>query len=247
MRALAAGPVVMCTGLMLSRMAITGDHQKYVRPGMGPYLIVAGALLLILGLVTTVQAVRDEDRALDDDQPSHDEPGDDHGHAHRPGHVAGRLSYLLIAPLIAVVIFSPPALGSFAVERSAAVQIQPTETIDAYPSLTSTEPTEMTLFEFTNRAYDRSGASFAGKPVTLTGFVHRERDGKGFQLARYQIACCAADALSAVVRVVGAGPSPRRDSWVTVTGTFTAMDAGGTAEIAATQIRPITPPAFPYE
>lgn len=246
MRALVGGPVVLCIGLMLTRMAITGDHQKYVRPGMGPYLTVAGVLLVILGLVTTVQAVRDQDHDLDGAVPE-DASGDAHGHAHRPGHVGSRMSYLLIAPLIAVVIFSPPALGSFAVERSAAVQIRPAQGFEAYEPLTSSEPTEMTLFEFTQRAYDRSGASFDGKQVTLTGFVHRERDGEGFSLARYQIACCAADALSAVVRVVGAGPSPRRDSWVTVTGTFTSMDEDGTAEIVASRVRPITPPSFPYE
>lgn len=246
MRALAAGPVVLCTGLMLSRMAITGDHQKYVRPGMGPYLVVAGVLLVILGVVTTVQALRAEEHAVEHDAPG-DGPHDAHGHGHRPGHAAGRMSYLLIAPLVAVVIFSPPALGSFAVERSAAVQIRPAEDLLSYEPLTSTEPTEMTLLEFTQRGFDRAGASFAGKPVTLTGFVHRERDGKGFTLARYQIACCAADALSAVVRVVGAGPAPRRDTWVTVTGIFTAMDKDGTAEMAATQIRPIEPPPFPYE
>ena len=253
MRAEVGGPIVLCTGVMLVRLAVTGDHQKYVRPGMGPYLIVAGVLLVVLGLVTTVQVLLrgpEHEPAGESGVPAEDHG---HGHGHRPGHVGGPASYLLVAPLVAVLVFAPPGLGSFAVERSAAVSArsaalpEPEDPFALYDPLTSAEPTVMSLFEFTERAHDRAGASFAGKPVNLTGFVSRQRDGEGFQLARYQIACCAADALSSVVRVVGAGPPPPRDTWVTVTGTFRAMTKDGSAELTAIEIRPVPPPVNPYE
>jgi uncharacterized repeat protein (TIGR03943 family) len=236
---------------MLVRLAVTGDHQKYVRPGMGPYLVVAGALLVVLGLVATVQVLRAM-TAPGHGVQGHGEPhggvegGVGHGHGHRPGHVGGPVSYLLVAPLIAVLVFAPPALGSFAVERSAVLP-DPAGEFELFEPLTSQQPTAMSLFDFTERAYDRAGASFAGRPVRLTGFVHKERDGDGFVLARYQIACCAADALSTVVRVVGTGPPPARDSWVTVTGTFRAMTQDDVPELAATDLQPIAPPADPYE
>ena len=49
--------------------------------------------------------------------------------------------------------------------------------------------------------------------------------GEGFLVARYSIACCAADALAATARVVGwDGPVPQRDTWVQVEGTFEPGD-----------------------
>ena len=51
----------------------------------------------------------------------------------------------------------------------------------------------MSLLEFGQRAYDHHGTSFNGAAVTLIGFVAGDVDG-GFELARYQISCCAADA-----------------------------------------------------
>ncbi len=58
--------------------------------------------------------------------------------------------------------------------------------------------------------------------MRLTGFVVGD-DSTGFRIARYQIACCAADATVAVVHVFGrAGTLPTRDEWVTVTGRLIA-------------------------
>jgi uncharacterized repeat protein (TIGR03943 family) len=78
----------------------------------------------------------------------------------------------------------------------------------------------MTLLEFGQRAFDHDGSSFNGAAVQLTGFVAGAEEN-GFKLARYTIACCAADAAPVVVHVVGTvgDPSPR-DQWVRVTGTF---------------------------
>ena len=102
----------------------------------------------------------------------------------------------------------------------------------------------MTLLEFSQRAFDHDGSSFRGAPVRLTGFV---AGGGGFRLARYQIACCAADAAPVVVRVVGTqGDSPARDQWVSVTGTFRS-GGGDTPELTATSVVETPEPADPYE
>jgi uncharacterized repeat protein (TIGR03943 family) len=104
----------------------------------------------------------------------------------------------------------------------------------------------MSLLEFGQRAFDHRGLSFNGSTVRLTGFV--AAGGKGaFQLARYQIACCAADAIPVVVKVVGtAGNAPSRDSWVTVTGSFRGTN-GELPVLAATSVMEIPAPEDPYE
>ena len=89
----------------------------------------------------------------------------------------------------------------------------------------------MSLLEFDQRAFEGTdGASFNGATVRLVGFVARRR-ATGFLVARYSIACCAADALAATALVVGwDGPVPDRDTWVEVEGTF---EPGGEVEPAA--------------
>ena len=38
-------------GLLLVRLAAQGTYRSYVRPGMGPWIAVAGVLLTLLGIV----------------------------------------------------------------------------------------------------------------------------------------------------------------------------------------------------
>jgi len=76
-------------------------------------------------------------------------------------------------------------------------------------------------------------------PVPRTPAVSR--------LACYQIACCAADAVAAVVRVVGvAGDPPALDTWVIVTGTF-RRSSDDVPELVASSLVQIPPPVDPYE
>jgi uncharacterized repeat protein (TIGR03943 family) len=104
----------------------------------------------------------------------------------------------------------------------------------------------MTLLEYGQRAFDRHGSSLAGATIELTGFISRIDKG-GFQLARYQIACCAADAVPAIVIVEGvAGHPPHRDAWVKVTGDY-LRGAGDLPRFAATSVVEIPVPNEPYE
>src|SRR4030095_2000010 len=108
---------------------------------------------------------------------------------------------LLLAPIAALLLVAPPTLGSYGLGRAATVKIRSGE--GAFRPLSeSTTARQMSLTEFSQRAYERDGASFNGRPVELTGFVAGPEAG-GFKLARYQIACCAADAAPVVVRIVG--------------------------------------------
>ncbi|OLB73380.1 MAG: TIGR03943 family protein, partial [Actinobacteria bacterium 13_2_20CM_2_71_6] len=156
-----------------------------------------------------------------------------------------RVGWLLLAPVVALLMVTPPALGSFGVDRSTVVDVSSGgRTFDPLPG-NGTVP--MTLLEYDQRTADHAGASFGATPVRLTGFVARTRDGSGFRLARYQIQCCAADAVAAVVRIVGAtGDPPALDSWVTVTGTF-HPSTDGVPELVASSLSTTPPPTDPYE
>jgi uncharacterized repeat protein (TIGR03943 family) len=144
-----------------------------------------------------------------------------------------------------LLLVVPPALGSFGVDRS---RVTPGASDVFDPLPTASEPREMTLLEFDQRAFDRDGHSMRGNTLRLTGFVAKPTDGNGFRIARYQIACCAADAVAAVARVSGAtGAPPARDAWFTVTGTFRGVGADGVPEFVASAVQQLPAPLDPYE
>jgi uncharacterized repeat protein (TIGR03943 family) len=227
----ARATTVLLVGALLVRLSIGGAYARYVRVGMGPLLLIAGIVLVVVGLAGIVRAFRRRTDVL----PRH---GDGHAHGERVG-------WLLLAPVIAILLVTPPALGSFGVDRTSTVRV--TEGAPAFDPLPAGRTVPMTLLEYDQRAADHNGASFGVTPVRLTGFVARTSDRDGFRVARYQIACCAADAVAAVVRVTGAiGDVPARDRWVRVTGTF-HRSADGVPELQATSISQVPAPADPYE
>jgi uncharacterized repeat protein (TIGR03943 family) len=232
----ARATTVLLVGALMVRLAISGAYAKYVRTGMGWLLLVAGILLVALGLVGVVRALGRRRRA---DEPARDHPhGGEHGHSERIG-------WLLLAPVLALLLVTPPTLGSFGVGRSAAVSVSSGGR--TFDPLRAGRTVPMTLLEFDERTADHKGASFGATPVRLTGFVTPSDDARGFRIARYQIACCAADAVASVVRVTGSsGTRPARDQWVTVTGTF-GPAPDGVPERRATSLAEIKTPADPYE
>jgi uncharacterized repeat protein (TIGR03943 family) len=226
----AGGTITLLVGAVLLRLTLTDTYLRYVRPELGPWLLVAGVAVVALGVATLVWSLR------------HGDEPDPNAHGHEHGVGPG---WLLLAPIAALLLVAPPTLGAYGVERAANVDI--TSGAPVFDPLTKGAPPHpMGLLEFSQRAFERDGATFNGASVELTGFVAEAEDG-GFRLARYQIACCAADAAPVVVRVVGTtGDPPSLDQWVTVTGTF---EPGGKEppELAATSVVEIPAPDDPYE
>lgn len=257
----AAGAITVLMGTVLLRLTLTGAYTRYVQERMGAWLVVTGVVVIGLGLATLLRArlgvpPADTDGHADADDHGDVNPGDsdrhDHDHDHGHDH-GGRIGWLLLAPIAALLLVAPPALGSYGVDRGATLDIRSGASgFETLPA--AAEPAPMTLLEFSQRAFDRRGASFGEASVQLTGFVAAgdggdggDDGGDGFRLARYQIACCASDATPVVVRVVGThGAPPSRDRWVTVTGTF-HRTSGDVPEIAATSIVQIPEPDDPYE
>jgi uncharacterized repeat protein (TIGR03943 family) len=226
----AGGLISLLVGTVLLRLVVTGTYGRYVRAGMGPWLVVAGVVVIALGLVTLVRAFRQAEPAG--------------GHEHGGGDGAHRMGWLLLAPIAALLLVAPPTLGSFGVDRGTQVNVRAGRAV-LPPLRPGPAPIAMTLLEYGQRAFDHDGASFNGAAVQLTGFVAGAEPG-GFRLARYQIACCAADAAPVVLRVVGVRSVPPRDQWVRITGNF-QPGGGEIPELAASNVVEIRAPEDPYE
>ena len=239
----AGGSISLLLGTVLLRLWMTGIYQRYVRVGMGPWLAIAGVVVIVLGVVTLERTLPGRGDSSDDGD--HDE-GHSHSHFHLP-----RVGFFLLAPVVVLLLVAPPALGSYGVDRGAVVDVTAGAPVFDPLDPPAGIPVEMSLTEFSQRAADHDGETFAGATVRLTGFVADE--DTPFRLARYQIACCAVDAAPVVVRITGSvGDPPKLDTWVTVTGTFAPAAATGTADddiptLAATSLVEIPPPDDPYE
>jgi uncharacterized repeat protein (TIGR03943 family) len=145
--------------------------------------------------------------------------------------------------VLAVILVAPPALGAFAVDRVSRVKVTTGALFDPMPA--DVAPRPMSLTEFVQRAGDRDGASLSGATVELTGFV-AGTNGGGFELARYSIACCAGDAVVALVAVEDNGVPPPTDQWVRVTGAFRPGGADPPV-LMATRVERVVVPDDPYE
>jgi uncharacterized repeat protein (TIGR03943 family) len=228
----AGGTISVLVGVVVLRLTFTDTYRRYVQPAMGKWLLIAGIAVILLGLVTLVNSLRNV------------EPEEAHGHDHEHSHRVG-VGWLLLAPIAALLLVAPPTLGAYGVNHAGAIKIKPGHAFFK-PLRQKDAPVELTLLEYIERSLEHNGASFHRVPVKLTGFVAGAEAG-GFRLARYQIACCAADAQPVVIDVVGtSGTPPREDEWVTVTGTF-QRGGGDVPRLAATSVITIRAPDDPYE
>lgn len=215
--------VCLAVATLLIRLSLTGEYRQFVKGSMGVWLLVAGVVLAAVTLVEFVRIAR---------------AGTEAHH-----HPTERVGLLLITLVIGVFVVRPGSLGSYALDRTTA-RDPSTGTIEYLPLDAQRTPRAMTLREFWARSLDRDGASFNGAPVRLVGFVDERTSGE-LRIARYQIACCAADAIAAIVRVEGVSRPGGRNTWVEVEGTFAG--AGEFPALAATSLRVVDEPEDPYE
>ncbi|MCG7204496.1 TIGR03943 family putative permease subunit [Streptomyces arenae] len=260
------GPVLLClVGAAVLRITLLGDlYLRYVQAALRPYLIASGTGLILLGIATAIPRTRTRtpDEHGDEVGGAHgDEPGggrrDEHGaegghggggghgrHAHGP-----RVAWLLALPALALLLFPPPALGSYSAQREAAQRAA--QGVGTFPALPSGDPVRLTLAEFSSRAIYDSGRSLTGRTVVMTGFVTDGASAGSWYLTRLTVTCCAADATTGKVEIRGAD-APPADTWVTVTGTWhpkgrLGSDAAWPPVLDATALKTVRQPSDPYE
>ncbi len=106
----AGGTISLIVGAAMLRLALTHTYQRYVRVEMGPFLALAGAAVIVLGLLTLVYVLR-QGR-----QPA------THDHDHDDERVG--VGWLLLAPIAALLLVAPPTLGSYGIDRGGTVDVR---------------------------------------------------------------------------------------------------------------------------
>jgi uncharacterized repeat protein (TIGR03943 family) len=154
---------------------------------------------------------------------------------------------LLVLPSVMVLTLPPAALGTYAAGRRSSLA-----GAAAFGSSSDEIASgAVTLSDVAGALRSREGmkalVARAGEEVTFVGFVDRSSDmpADEFMLTRFLVSCCAADALSLQVRIVGAAvPDISADDWVRVTGKLYPL--GHEVLVEAVDVTKVARPKHPY-
>jgi uncharacterized repeat protein (TIGR03943 family) len=260
--------VLLAIGGFAIRLALSGELIRYVKASLKPWLLLSGIVVVVAALVRllgddTHDVSVDDDHHhdhlhheqlerehVDHEHVDHEHVGPNHHDGHHHSH---RVAMLLVLPVLLAVVIAPPPLGSFALSRSSrrSPQVNVSKgSGNSYPALpSSSQPLSMSLFELQSRVATDGVKSVANHRLKLVGFVVSSNSGPS-RIARFRIACCAADAAPAVVVVATTRPLPKGDSWVELTGSVTetaTFEGETTAKFNADTVVAIPTPDDPYE
>jgi len=236
--------LLLLTGGAVLRISLFSDlYLRYVQAALRPYLVISGSLLMLLGVVAAVRGMshRDHEEAHED----HEEEQEAHSHG------GPRIAWLLTLPALALLLFPPPALGSYSAGREQAQLAA--QGVGTFPALPAAKVLDISVAQYSSRAIYDTGHSLKGRTVRMTGFVTHGSNGTWY-VTRLVVTCCAADATTSKVEIRGteATDAPQTDTWVTVTGTWLPKGRLGTDGawpplLDATTVTQVKQPADPYE
>ncbi|MFE4549044.1 TIGR03943 family putative permease subunit [Streptomyces sp. NPDC056785] len=260
----AQAAVMFLVGAAVLHAGLTDLYLRYVKAGLRPLLLAAGAVLILAALATVWydrRSARDTDghahgrgaglRAEEAEETREAqeaegaETGDGHGHAHREP----RVSWLMVLPLFALILVAPPALGSYSALHTGTALQAPL----AYPRLPATDPLPLSVVDYAGRAAYGHGRTLGHRRVEVTGFVALGHDGTPY-LVRMALNCCAADAQPVKIGLTGhIPPVLQPDAWLRVTGTYSGKRAKDPVNgvvipfLDVTEARPVPVPHDPYD
>jgi uncharacterized repeat protein (TIGR03943 family) len=231
-----------------------------VRAGLRPLLLASGAVLLALGAAAALPPLRLPGRARRATVPSAAEEDAATGEsAGERGAHGSRVAWLLVVPLLVLILVAPPALGSYAAgRRSVPVAYWLGGRDASFPPLAEAVggAVPMDLSEFYYRALYDPRRSLGGVRVRLLGFVTlRHANGAGYQLTRFSMFCCAADAEVIEVAVQGDSTPRAAEQWLLLEGHWQPPVAPRSARqskdalpvLVADSVTPVAPPKDRYE
>jgi uncharacterized repeat protein (TIGR03943 family) len=229
MRKDAQAVLLLLVGGTLLKISFAGTYVRYVKPGLLTLLIIAGGVLIVVAGATLWQVVRRPLRlfisgggahaasAGPADSHDHAHDGGDDGHGH--GHAESQVGWLLLIPALALLLFAPPALGSYQASRNGTALSARAES--DFAPLPEGDPVRISVLDYASRAVFDEGRSLSGRRIVLSGFIIAGPDGQPY-LARLIVGCCAADARPIKVGLAGDVPADLvPDQWVEVEGTYT--------------------------
>jgi uncharacterized repeat protein (TIGR03943 family) len=188
--------VMLFVGAMGVRLAVTGEFGAFLQQRMKWPLLLAGVVLVILGIAEAVRS----------DVERRESPTERRS-------VAPTVGWLLLVPMFVLITVAPTALGASAVERTDSYGSTERSEFAALPA--GDAPVPLTFLEFVDRAVWDDAASLRNRPIVLEGFVVNDvRTPDGFVLTRFAVACCAADALPVQVAVHRADTALADDTWL---------------------------------
>lgn len=245
--------ILAAIGMIVITTTWRGLYLNFVKPGLRWWLILAGAVVLAMGIygVLTEDAAPPKAGASPDSAPEQaEEPADIHSH-HGP-----RIGWLLLVPFLVMSVLAPPSLGAFSAERDTGAVRTTSAQVATLPRLpATTAPVPMTLGDFSVRAVFDQGRTLKTNRVRLVGFVSaRPTGGTGpnWYLTRMAMSCCAADGYAIKIDVRGGGRDLPKNAWLAVTGRWVhsagRLDEPGTlAALQIESVQAVNKPAQPYE
>jgi uncharacterized repeat protein (TIGR03943 family) len=169
-------------------------------------------------------------------------------------------SFALIVPILAVLVVPRAELGAQAARKKdtnrgvavAELSKARKDATRAAASAAAGEKTQVAKIDFlslasvtTDPAYARDIGIKVGTRVRFTGFTVRTGEPGRFQLARFLISCCAADAVPVFIEVDARGAEiPPDNAWLDVTGKVAKHR--GEYVVAAESLAPTERPSNPY-
>lgn len=238
-------------GGLLLKYAITGQLALLIHPNYFGLSVVAGVVLVILGLGKLWQQLNP--RLSTGESVQHI--------SLLPQNVG---SVLLILVAIAGFIFQPTILASQTAIQRGLTEELPLTRSQPESFRVGTKPEERSLLDWirTLNAYPEPDA-YTGDPVKVNGFVtHLPQLPKNYMMvSRFVLTCCAVDAypVGLPVKLEGDRQKFPEDSWVEVEGEMIteelAIDSGAEGAavnprqlvIVASKVEPIPTPKNPYD
>ncbi len=238
--------LLVLLGGALLKIALNGTYLNYVKPALQPWLILSGAIMVLLAGVAIVtdilKARRTHSQAAADDRvpatvaagaaaadATHDHPvapdrevapahshDDGHGHAHG----AARSAWMLLMPVLAIFLIAPPALGADSVNRAGGRTVASEQRQDQV--IKTKFPPLPAGSVVPMRMADVATRAAWDSTNSLNGRTLEltgfvVHDAAGVYVARLVITCCAADAMPVKARLDGV-EGLADDEWITVTG-----------------------------
>lgn len=230
--------VLLLLGAALGYAGLTDLYLRYVKAGLQPLLLVAGAVLIVAAVATIWFEWRRPRGAGEHAEQEH----------HEDEHREPRIAWLLVLPLLALIFVAPPPPGSYAAMRDGTALQQPWD-LSALPA---DDPVPLGLVDYAGRAAYDHGRSLGDRRITTSGFISLDEGGAPY-LVRMVLNCCAADARPVKVGLTGRiPPILQPDTWYEITGVHTDRQAadpinnGVIPYIDVIEARPVPAPDDQY-
>jgi uncharacterized repeat protein (TIGR03943 family) len=234
--------LLLLVGGMLIKITVSGAYVRYVKPGLFPLLLAGGTVLVAVAAATLWQVVAASRTTVS----AHDARDRHHGH-----HDDSRAGWLLLVPTLVLLMFAPPALGSFQAGRNGTALSARADS--TFAPLDDGDPVRLSVLDYASRAVFDDGRSLVGRRVVLSGFVIARPEGQPY-LARLVVTCCAADARPIKVGLTGNVPTDVvSDQWIEVEGAYTdrverdAINEDLIPYVTVSVLREVAAPDLEYE